>query len=97
MAAGGVSTATADSTDTNVMSTSINNDVNLKGRIGSSVIKIYEKFLNILVRVHKNTMTALPTSISTNVCKVLVLYWQVLFTLVLVPMFVKVLVLYGQL
>ena len=51
------------------MSTSINNDVTLKGSIGISVIKNYEKILNILVCIHINTNTALRTSISTNVCK----------------------------
>ena len=34
------SIVTADSIDTNLMSTSINNDVNLKGSIGISVIKV---------------------------------------------------------
>ena len=50
------------------MSTSINNDVNLKGVLALVSLKLI-KFLNILVRIHINTNTALRTSISTNVCK----------------------------
>ena len=50
------------------MSTSISNDVNLKGSIGISVIKNI-KFPNILCCIHIDTNTALRTSIRTNVCK----------------------------
>ena len=38
------SIVTADSIDTNFMSTSINNDVNLKGSLGIRAIKIYKNF-----------------------------------------------------
>ena len=53
------------------------------------------KFLNILLRIHMNTNTALRTSISTNVCKGFSIALASAFHIRIgILMFVKALVLY---
>ena len=54
----------SDNMNFNIISISIQNDINFKGNIGTSIIKIYNNFLNIPIYIHINMIITFSTNMN---------------------------------